>query len=147
MRYLIVLYLTINGFFSWGCCRSPSPQPNRPTEVSGWRQDQIAPGKAICYVVLNEGESSQNNELGMKVIEIVPPNLCAEPNSFSGNPQVVLSLYKVTDGQELCRVTLLSRGYTNLQTDSYCGKNDFFSGITVNAINTKDKWAEFSLIR
>lgn len=147
MRYLVISCLAVSLYPSYGCCHSSSTQPSRPTDIGWWKGNSVEVGKAICYLILNEGESSQNKELGVKVLQVISPDQCAEPNTFSGKPRVELSIHKIIDDQEICRITVLAGGYTSLQSDSFCGKNDLFSGITVNKINTKDKWVEFSLIK
>ena len=145
MRTFLVALTALSFSFLTACCREEVIQPNRPTDVRGWKESTSGTVNYICSLVLNEGESSDNGKIGVKVITIIPPDLCAERDSFLGTARAKLKFFSPSDGQVVCEVTVLDRANADLESSSYCGPNQMLKVISVNAINTKEKWIAFSL--
>jgi hypothetical protein len=119
-------------------------QPKMPQSVRGWH-DRIDKGvRSVAELALKEGETSGNGRVEVRVEQIIPADLRAEPNSYSGSPRVVLTFHKSTDKALLCRVNFSVAG-GGLDQPGCDTKSMGFEAITVHAINTKEKWVWFSL--
>jgi hypothetical protein len=145
MRIFLVALTALSVSFLTACCREQVPQPNRPTDVRGWKESRSGAVNYICSLVLHEGESSDNGKIGVNVISIIPPDLCAERDSFLGTARARLKFFSPSDGQVVCEVTVLDRANADLESSSYCGPNGMLKVISVSAINTKEKWIALSL--
>ena len=145
MRVFLIALTSLSFSFLSGCCREEVPQPSRPNDVRGWKEYRSGTVNFICSLVLKEGELSDNGKIGVQVLSIIPPDLCAESNSFLGNARAKLKVFSPADGQVVCEVTVLDRANTDLESSSYCGPNGILKVISVSAINTREKWIAFSL--
>jgi hypothetical protein len=132
--------------FSSGCCLSQEPsQTVRPDKVEGWKDSYFSGVHSIAELVLSTGESSDNGELGVKVIEIISPEPCAE--GYAAMPKAVLSFYRASDKHVLCEATFTSGGtfLGNGPPYSHCTPEVSLSAISIKAINTKEGWVWFDL--
>jgi len=130
-----------------GCC-SPQErvQPARPEKVAGWKVIHDGTVVIIGTFVMNKGESTDNGELGVKVVDIIPPKPCSE--GYAAMPKVVLSFYRPSDGKVLCDEAIFTEGGTSMGTGPpypHCKPDVGLTAISVNAINTKDNWVWFDL--
>ena len=130
-----------------GCC-SPQErvQPVRPEKVRGWKEIRDGTVVSIGMFVLNKGESTDNGELGVKVVDIIAPKPCSE--GYASEPKVVLQFYRPSDGKVLCDEAIFGEGGTFMGTGPpypHCKPDLGLSAISVNAINTKDNWVWFDL--
>lgn len=130
-----------------GCC-SPQErtQPARPAKVAGWKDVSVNGAHSIGEFVLGQGESTDNGELGVKVVDIIPPKACSE--GYAAMPKVMLSFYRPSDGKVLCDEAIFTEGGTSMGNGPpypHCKPDVGLSAISVNAINTQDKWVWFDL--
>ena len=130
-----------------GCC---SPQervePVRPDKVEGWKDSYFSGVHSIAELVLTKGESSDNGELGVKVVDIIQPKPCSE--GYAAMPKVVLSFYRPSDKKVLCEEAIFTEGGTLMGTGPpypHCAPEVGLSAISVTAINTKEGWVWFDL--
>jgi hypothetical protein len=73
------------------CCSGQKQSlPARPDKADGWKEVQGNGYVSIGRFVLGKGESTDSRDLGVKVVDIVPPNSCAEPASYAGLPKAIL---------------------------------------------------------
>jgi hypothetical protein len=132
---------------SVGCC-SPQEraQQARPEKVDGWKDSYFSGVHSIGEFVLSKGESTDNGELGVKVVDIIAPKPCSD--GYAGMPKVVLSFYRPSDKKVLCEEAIFTEGGTLMGTGPpypHCTSEVGLSAISVKAINTKDNWAWFDL--
>jgi hypothetical protein len=130
-----------------GCC---SPQARveqvRPQKVDGWQDTYFSGVHSIAELVLSKGESSDNGELGVKVLDIIPPKPCSD--GYAGMPKVVLSFYRPSDKTVLCDEAIFTEGGTSMGTGPpypHCTPEVGLSAISVKAINAKEGWVWFDL--
>src|ERR1700752_5223329 len=136
---MIGLCLLLIAFLYAGCC-SPQArvQPARPAKVAGWKDVNFSGVHSIGEFVLSKGESTDNGEIGVKVVDIIPPKPCSE--GYAAMPKVVLSFYRASDGKVLCDEAIFTEGGTSMGTGPpypHCKPDVGLSAISVNAINTK----------
>jgi hypothetical protein len=138
---------TVCLILSVGCC---SPQqrvePARPDKVRGWKEIRDGTVVSIGMFVMNKGESTDNGELGVKVLDIIAPKPCSD--GYAGMPKVILSFYRPSDNKVLCDEAIFTEGGTSMGTGppyAHCTPEVGLSAISVNAINTKDNWVWFDL--
>ena len=137
--------------FSWtvilisglnGCCNRISQQklPRMPNHVQGWKEFNIGGTYYLGELALRLGEETNNGNIAVKVTGIIPPDPCAESNSWSGSPRVTLQLYLVSDPQRKCEVTA-----RNSSKSIECEFPFEASIINVISINSEEKWVYFDL--
>jgi len=83
---------------------------------------------------------------GSKVIDLIPPDPCAEGGSFQHQARVTIQFIRVADQKVLCEETFPEHGY--LSVSSRCGDNLSgygIPGVGVNDINLKEGWAFIGL--
>lgn len=130
-----------------GCCAAPQRvEQTRPDKVRGWQEIRDGTVVSIGMFVLKKGESSDNGELGVKVIDIIAPKPCAD--GYAGMSKVVLSFYRPSDKKVLCDEAIFTEGGTSMGTGPpypHCTPEVGLSAISVNAINSKEDWVWFDL--
>lgn len=124
------------------CCPVERPQPARPNKVLGWNDSYEGGVHSIGILVLNKGESSDNGKIGVTVLDVIPPDQCAHPNTYHGSPKAVLRFFRPSDGLVFCEFTAVGDN-TNSILD--CNPSAGISVIGMNAINTKEQWVYFDL--
>lgn len=95
-------------------------------------------------LVLSKGQSSDNGKIGVTVVDIIPPDRCAEPGSYRGSSRVVLRFFDAADSQVICENTFAGEGGHNIGSDG-CGSSLDLSGVNTYGVNTKDGWVYFEL--
>jgi len=115
-------------------------QPSRPEDTAGWQQVDLGGGYTrIGQFVLSKGQSTDNGEIGVKLIKITSKpcpfaTICLVPEASA-----TLRFYRAADQTEICETTLAadSTGYV---TKVVCPGLPF-SIIHVYTINTSQEWA------
>src|ERR1700750_707264 len=68
-----------------GCCQlfsESEKQPEHPGPVSGWAKPPNDKGDSIGYLLLKKGESTDNGEIGLRLVDVLPKEcecLACEP--------------------------------------------------------------------
>jgi hypothetical protein len=149
MKYLFVVFALITSLLG-GCCYHISRvEPSYPSQVSGWLTDK---GRLKFYeehkfwargdFVLRKNEASDDGKIRIKVIDLIPPDPCAESGSFQRQARVTIQFIRVADQSVLCEEAFPEHGY--LTVYSRCGDslNKYnISGVGVSDINLKEGWA------
>jgi len=144
MRCLI-LVVSITLLSCAAACGPNYKQPAYPNNVPGWKEhDYPDGGHSIGKLVLRKGESSDNGTIGVTVVNILSPELLAEPWSYRGSPRVVLRLFKPSDRQTSCEITFSIANH--LLRNYKCSATFGLSGINIYSINTKEGWVYFELL-
>ena len=133
-------------FLTPGCCHLLSgehKEPDRPDVTSSWKARTDVGFTSIGFFVMNKGESSDNGQLGVRVIDILPKQcecMSCEPTL----PRVRIAFYQPSDSRVLCE-GLFFAGSASLDMQPQCDPSIGATTIYVNAINTKEKWVSFDL--
>jgi hypothetical protein len=145
--FSLSLLVTAVAILHGGCCSSQQRvEPARPDKVRGWKEIRDGTVVSIGMFVMKKGESSDNGELGVKVIDIIAPTPCSD--GYAGMAKVVLSFYRPSDKKVLCDEAIFTEGGTSMGTGPpypHCTPEVGLSAISVNWINTKDGWVWFDL--
>jgi len=149
MKYSFVVLVLVTGLLG-GCCFPISrAEPPYPTKVSGWLTDaerlkfhEEHKFWARGDFVLRKNEATDDGKIRVKVIDLIPPDPCAEGGSFQRQARVTLQFIRMADQRVLCEETFPENGY--LSVSSKCG--DSLSGyeipgVGVSDINLKEGWA------
>lgn len=129
-----------------GCCHlfsESEKQPERPGHVSGWAKPPGDKNNFVGYLLLNKGESTDNGEIGVRLVDIRPKEcecFTCEPTY----PRVIIELFRASDGKVLCRDTY-RQGVARLGVGDNCEPDMTVKLISVTAINSKEKWATIGL--
>ena len=147
MKYLLFFLLTLIVSPLAGCCylRPTEAQETRPTKDSRWKDAHVGAIDIMGFFVMSRGESTDNGNLGVKVVDILPAKCRAAFAEFPDDPQVILQFYRPADHQVLCEVTLSGRSNTSIDRPDSCGSKTGVSVVGIAAINAKDGWVAFDL--
>jgi len=91
---------------------------------------------------MNKGESIDNGQLGVKVIDVLPKE-CECMSCEPTYPRVKIAFYRPSDNKILCEGEF--QGNASLEVMAKCDPGMGISHIAINAINTKEKWVSFDL--
>ena len=141
MKVALVCLSVCGVLFLAGCCRPwEQPQPTRPVSVRGWNPNQTGTVRTIGEFVLEEGQSTQSETLGIQIVKISPLVSCLGPLAEPPRKEMTIRIYRPGDGRTLCE-TVESEGSGIL----HCGKDLKLPSKSVNGINTKERWVWISL--
>jgi hypothetical protein len=124
-----------------GCifCSTPvADNPSFPSYLKGWGVSGHNGKDNLAFLVLKKGEESNNGKIAVKVTDILPPQRCAEPNSFFGHVRVNLQIYNLSNPDQKCDLTEL------LPIEHRLIKCPFISDASViqmDGINMYEGWA------
>jgi len=137
---LLILY---SGFCS--SAQENEKQPGPPEKVAGWKDTYFSGVHSIGELFLHKGESSDNGNIGVEVVDVVKPQPGAE--GYAGMRKVVLRFYQAADKRTICEATFTEGGTAigNGPPYPHCKPDLGLSAISVNAINTRDNWVWFDL--
>jgi len=149
MKYLFIVLALVTSLLG-GCCFPISrTEPSYPTKVSGWLNDEerLKFHEKHKYwargeFVLRKNEATDDGKIRIKVIDLIPPDPCAEGGTFQRQARVTIQFISVADQRVLCEGTFPAKGY--LSANSQCGDRlDEYdiSGVGVTDINLKEGWA------
>ena len=148
-RYYFLVLLAILGLSSGSCCQlSPMARdtPKRPTVKSSWREFHLTVGvMGFGPLVLNKGESTENEWLGVKIMDFIPRSCPSFLSHSPEQPKAVFQFYKPADHQILCEVALPGPGNISIDRDEMCGNKTGISVVGINGINAKEGWVSFDL--
>ena len=138
--------LSLLCFLTSGCCQlfsKADPQPTRPNVTSTWTEKTDLYGvRTVGFFVMNKGESVENGQLGVKVIDVLPKE-CECMSCEPTYPRVRIAFYRPSDNKVLCEGEF--RGSASLEVMAKCDPTIGVRSISVNAINTKEQWVSFDL--
>src|SRR6266478_5483202 len=130
-----------------GCCSAKLPEPAHPGPVAGWKETQEGGVHTVGTLVLKRGESSDNGKVGVRVIDIIAADPCAEYGTLQSLPRVKIQFYQAPQQTVICDELLTAGSRTSLIAGP-CGEKIAVLGVTaisVNAINATEGWVWFEL--
>jgi hypothetical protein len=133
----LVSFLLLN-FTS--CCKHPRLQLSRPAQVEGWRDSYENTTHFIGELVLKKGESSDNGKVGVRIVEIIKPEIQCGLMAERSEPEITLQLFDPATKEILCEKTTTT-GNSYLK----CDPRADVSVIGVKAINYNEGWVWFDL--
>ena len=142
-----IISVTVLLVFTAACCHGEHDEPERPSSERGWQEFEAGTVQFIGTLLLKEGESTDNGQIGVTIVKIVSPDHCAERDSYLDSPRAKLKFFRPSDEEVLCETTVSSNVNALLDSASYCGDGFTPTAISVIAISTKDKWVHFSLMK
>jgi hypothetical protein len=131
--------ITMVTFLGWFFSSGIQLQPRRPQNASGWQEIHSGDVTYIGWFVLENGESTQNRKIGVKLIGISSTpcpfaTICMQPQA-----KATLRFYNPVDQSTICEATLDSSS-TGYDTKRVCAGLPF-TNIDVREINTRENWA------
>ena len=141
---LVCLLILLTIFIPAGACifcSTPvAENPAFPSYLKGWGVSGHNGMDNLAFLVLKKGEESNNGKIAVKLMDILPPQRCAEPNSFFGHVRVNLQIYNLSNPSQKCDLTgLLHREYRPIK----CPFISDVSAIHTDEINMYEGWAAF----
>lgn len=141
---LLLVSITIS---SSGCCSKQRTEPPYPSNVSGWNEYKEMGVRMLGSFVLRKDEITDNGQVQVQVIELIPGEPCVDAGTLASHPKVKLRFVRSSDQALLCTATYAENEGATLSRD--CGNvlSEFgILGIGIRAINLKDGWVflEFS---
>ena len=125
-----------------GCCRPYyTDLPSRPAKTDGWKKSTFTTVLTIGSFVLNKGESTESEKLGVTLVDIKPSVLCKGPLSEPSNSQIKLRFYKPSNRQVLCEATVFGGSSGSISANLDCpNKSELPMSLYIRNFNTKDEW-------
>ena len=143
-RYILLLVIQVLMFGGCFCYKRERIEPPYPQNVSGWKYHEENGVGTVGDFVLKKGESTNNGEVEIKVVDLIPADLCAEAQTPSASDRVKLQFVRMSDKKVLCedRFTEHGGGYI-----CEMALDEFRIGtIGIREINIKDQWVHFFLV-
>ena len=142
VRWLFLLLATTSLFA--GCCfrrASNGNDPPFPQNLVGWKYREANDVGIVGEFVLKRGESTNNGELEIKVVDLIPADPCAENGTALAIDNVKLGFIRMSDKKVVCEDT-----YPAVSGACATALHEFLiSGIGIKGINIKDQWVHFEL--
>jgi hypothetical protein len=130
-----------------GCCIPVKrDEPPYPSKVLGWKDYEDQGVKFRGNFILRKNEATDNGKLQIKVLDIIPPDPCAEGGTFPRQARVKLQMVRLSDKKMLCTDTFPENGGGRFSPE--CGGSLDECGISalhVLDINLEEGWAYFDI--
>jgi hypothetical protein len=149
MKHLFIALAMIGSLLGACCFPEKRIEPSHPGKVSGWLTDKQ---RLKFYeeqkfwsrgnFVLRKNEATDDGKIRIKLIDLIPPDPCAEGGSFQRQARVTLQFIRMSDQRSLCEETFPEDGASTVY--SKCGNSLDEFGIDVVGvydINLKEGWA------
>jgi hypothetical protein len=132
--------------FTVGCCaKDDRIEPNYPSNISGWSKYEQFGVKMCGSFVLQLNEATDNGKLQVKVLELIPPDLCAHSGSFQRQARVKFQFVRLEDQKLLCEDIFPERGGGSISGCQASVAELGIHAVQVRAINLREGWAYFVL--
>jgi hypothetical protein len=147
MRYSSALFTVALLLLLSGCCSTYYYDlPSRPTNVQGWNKSTFTTVLTIGSFVLNKGESTERDNLGVTFVDLKPARLCKGPLSEPSATQIKLKFYKPSDRRVLCETTIFLPGSSDSGNLDCHGNPELPPGVAIRSYNAKDGWIWLELL-
>lgn len=116
--------------------------PTPPAAVHGWQKYQSGSVTVQGEFVLHKGESSDNGQFGIRVMDTYPAktHLLDSPEM----PKAKIQFYRVKDQALICE-GVFTRGSNSLTLPDLCNDRLPWSVIYVRDVNDSEKWVFLDL--
>lgn len=151
---LFLISVLFCGLMTQCCCPKPqhTDQPY-PRDVSGWRERSERGITIHGNFVLRKGETTDNGKIQVGLVDIIPPDPCAEVGTFQRQARARIQFIRVADQRVLCEDTYAERGGRDFSPDECQSSASDISALSelgvealyVNAINLREKWVFFEI--
>ena len=153
MKILLVLFLLAAGLLNACCSKPHHDEPPYPTNISGWEGTRDNNGKIHRKFVLRKGEVTDNGEIQIKVVDIIPPEPCAEVGTFQRQARAKIQFIRLSDNRILSEDIYPEHGGSFIpykEDDSTSPTKLVLTGLDIAAIvtlgiNLKEQWICFQL--
>ena len=138
--------LVVSTVITPGCCwrrASNGYEPPYPHNLVGWKYREEDGVGILGEFVLKKGESTNNGEVEIKVVELIPAEPCADLGTALAHKRVKLQFIRMADKKVVCEDTIPDTFGGNS-----CGSalDEFWiNGIGMRGINMKEQWVHFML--
>jgi hypothetical protein len=136
--------IAISGLLTFsGCCRSVDSNPSLPAKVRGWQESGQGATKSIGEFVLKKGESIDNHNVAVQLVEITKGRSCVGTESSA--PSARVRFFRVSDKRTILEIDLTA-GNTRLINFNRSLVDEYgLDTISIRGINTKDGWLWFEV--
>lgn len=148
MKIISFLALVMLSLSTGGCCSyEPRVEPAYPQSVSGWKERMERGIRIRGDFALKKGTSTDNGKIQVKIIDLIPPDPCAEAGAFQRNARARIQFVRLSDNKVLLDDLFAESGTKTLSTaDSTSLYKEFgIDVIYIYDINLKDGWVYFEL--
>jgi len=151
MKQTIIYFILLGNILYVACLNQHRVEPAYPQNVSGWKGVKDKNGSLSRSFVLEEGKTTDNGKIQIKVVSIKDEDLQSETGSFERQARATIKITRLSDDHLLCEDIYPERG-GGILTPKSCGsstsdifelENHGISGISVPNINVRNKWVFF----
>lgn len=142
MRCRLLVCLLPLAFFGACCTPNQRTEPQYPDHVTGWIDtvDDAAGVRRLGSFVLRKGESVNNGNVKVELVNIIPPDACESdagvPRYY---PRAVIQFVRVKDSAVLLKDRYVERSGNAIDVLD-------IGALSIYRINVKDGWVHFGLI-
>lgn len=136
---LTIILAFVNSCSRWG---REIEKPTRPMTVHGWKQYETGSIGVKGEFVLQKGESTHNDRLGVKVVDLYAAkyHLLDSPEL----PKAKFSFFRFPDQAVICE-GVFTRGSNRLDLPNLCQDKLEWTVIYVRDVNYDEGWVFFDL--
>jgi hypothetical protein len=148
MKTILFLAFVMLGLSTGSCCfNEHRVEPVYPQSVSGWKEREEQGVRIRGDFVLKKGISTDNGKIQVKIIDIIPPDPCAEAGAFQRQARARIQFVRLSDSKVLLDDLFAEKGSMTLTT---AGGADLYEEfgiyvIYIYDINLKEGWVHFEL--
>lgn len=138
---LILLTVALSLFSGCYCRMKRNPEPPYPQNTTGWKYREENGVGIMGEFMLKKGESTNNGKVELKIVDIIPENLCAEPMVDEGKRRVKIQFKRMSDNKLVCEGTFSGRSCSDKELEEFR-----IFGVGTRGISIKDQWAHIILV-
>lgn len=144
---LFLVFVMLSSSMSSCCFNKHRNEPTYPQSVSGWKERKEQGVKIKGDFVLKKGNSTDNGMIKVKIMDLIPPDPCAEMGAFQRQARARIQFVRLPDNIVLLDELYAEKGSMTLPT---IDEADFYEEfgiyvIYIHDINLKDEWVYFEL--
>jgi len=135
--------------FISGCCRTYYYDlPTRPSNLQGWKKQSSSTSTVLTIgsFLLEKGQSTENEKLGVRLVDVKPARYCVGLLSEPSTAKIVLQFYRPSDKQLLCETTASIGGMSSSGNLNCSDESELPPGIAIRSYNAKEGWVWLELL-
>ena len=148
METSLTIFMIALALVSSGCCRTYYYDlPSRP-RVQGWKKQSSSTSTILTIgsFLLEKGQSTENERLGVRLVDLTPARHCIGLLSEPSSAKIVLQFYRPSDRRVLCETTESIAGISSSGNLNCPDESELPPSVAIRAYNAKEGWVWLELV-
>lgn len=147
MRILTGILIGTVLIFITSCCHPYyRALDSKPSHTDGWKNKFENNVHTIGSFVLNKGESTEGDKLGVTLIDLAPGRYCYAPFAEPTATEIRLRFYDLKSKESICETTIFAIGASGGGSFDCPEKINLPSGFYLRRQNVKEGWIWLELM-